>query len=107
MRLNKVVIAIYALACSARLSFSQVDRASITGTVTDQSGAAIPAANVKATSAENGEQRIVTTNSAGVYTIPNLPLSPYTVTVDKPGFARLQSDSVECRLGPVVTSNPL
>ncbi|MBV8810053.1 MAG: TonB-dependent receptor [Acidobacteriaceae bacterium] len=105
MRLYKLVLAICALAGSARLSLSQVDRASVTGTVTDQSGAVVSNAEVEATSTKNGEVRTVTTNSAGVYTIPNLSLGMYTVTVDKRGFTQLKFDSVECRVGAVVTLN--
>jgi hypothetical protein len=84
---------------------SQVDQSSVTGTVTDQSGAGISGANVEAISAENGKQRVITTNSAGVYTIPNLPLGIYTVSIGKPGFAPLKFNSVECRVGSVVTLN--
>lgn len=89
----------------ARVAFSQVDQASITGTVKDQSGAVVASARIEALSTQNGEARSVTTNSAGVYTIPNLPIGTYTVSVEKPGFAHLTFDSVACRVGAVVTLN--
>lgn len=88
-----------------RLLFAQVDQASITGTVTDASGSVIADATVEAISQANGKQRVITTNVSGVYTIPNLPVGIYTVNIDKPGFAQLRFDSVECRVGAVVTLN--
>jgi hypothetical protein len=84
---------------------AQVDQASVTGTVKDPSGASVEGAYVEAASGQNGKQREVITNSAGVYTIPNLPLGTYTVSIKKAGFAVLTFDSLECRVGSVVTLN--
>jgi Carboxypeptidase regulatory-like domain len=77
----------------------------IGGTVTDPSGTAIEGARVEAVSLENGKQRELSTNSAGVYTIPNLPLGNYTVTITKSGFAALRFDSVVLKVGAQVTLN--
>ncbi len=90
---------------SAAVLNGQVDQASITGSVKDPSGAVVEGARVEASSEQKGKQREVTTNSAGVYTIPNLPLGTYTVSVQKLGFATLKFDSVALRVGAVVTLN--
>ena len=71
----------------------------------DQSGATVEGARIEAVSNENGKQRDVTTNSAGVYTIPNLPVGTYTVMMEKSGFAAMRFDSLACRVGSVVTLN--
>src|SRR6266516_4421486 len=53
---------------------AQVDRASLDGAVTDPTGARVPGVKVEASSAENGKQREVMTNNAGIYVIPTLPV---------------------------------
>jgi type V secretory pathway adhesin AidA len=52
--------------------FAQEDTATITGVVTDPSGALVPNATVKATNDANSAALTVTTNAQGVYAIPYL-----------------------------------
>ncbi len=99
------VIALSVSLCQTQLLLSQVDQASLTGSVTDQSGAVISGATIKTLAKESGQEREVTTNVASVYTIPNLTLGTYTVTVEKPGFATQKFSPVECRVGAVVALN--
>jgi hypothetical protein len=61
--------------------------AQIHGVVQDMSGAAIPGAMVTATQTDTGISRTVTSEADGGYVIPNLPLGPYQVEVNKAGFA--------------------
>ena len=61
--------------------------ASLSGTVTDQSGAAVSGAAVSVTSLETGAVRTTTTDGAGQYQVFPLPIGPYKVGVTKPGFA--------------------
>lgn len=68
------------------LASAQSFRGSITGTVTDSSGATIPGANVKVVSADTGLTRTVMTNSDGFYTASELPPGSYSVTITKSGF---------------------
>src|SRR5579859_2474156 len=60
--------------------------AAITGTVTDPSGAVIPGAKVKVTQEGTGVTRSVVANSDGQFTVPSLPPSNYTVSVEATGF---------------------
>lgn len=60
--------------------------ASITGTVTDASGAAVPGAIVTVINIENGFARRVKTDDEGRYDAPSLPLGRYDVTAGKAGF---------------------
>ena len=65
---------------------------SISGTITDSSGAAIKGATVKLINTDRGHTvRTVTTNNAGYYTATELPLGTYTVRIEDQGF---KSDSV-------------
>jgi hypothetical protein len=70
---------------------------SITGTVTDPSGAVVPGAQVTATNVAQGTNWPTTTNAAGVYNFPRLPVGPYTVKAEAKGFqaAALQQFDLE------------
>ena len=61
--------------------------AQISGTVTDASGAAVPAAEIKATQTDTSAVRTVSTGSDGTYSLATLPLGPYKLEVSKAGFA--------------------
>ncbi|MGC2656880.1 MAG: carboxypeptidase-like regulatory domain-containing protein [Bryobacteraceae bacterium] len=73
---------------SAVISFSLAAQTSaeLTGTVTDQTGAIVPAAQVTAKSLELGTERAVATDSRGRYQIGALNVGNYEVRVEKPGF---------------------
>jgi hypothetical protein len=71
-------------------SSAQVNTASLTGLVTDPSGAIVPNASITATSTDTGYVRNVTTDSAGYYSFQNLPIGPYTVRVEASGFSTAQ-----------------
>ncbi len=67
-------------------AYCQSDRATITGTVTDSSGAVVPSAAVTATETATKSVYTTTTNQNGVYSIPGLVVGVYTLTVSHPGF---------------------
>jgi hypothetical protein len=68
-------------------AWGQAVTASITGTVTDPSGASVPGATVAATSVERGIVYTATTNDSGLYLIANLTVGSYTLKVEKSGFS--------------------
>ena len=65
---------------------SQVNTASLTGLVTDPTGATVPDAKVTAKNVATGIQRNSQTNSDGYYFLANLPVGSYEVSIEKPGF---------------------
>jgi len=67
-------------------ALAQSDTSSISGAVTDPSGAVVPNARVTARNDATGQVRNVTTNSVGAYTITNVPSGNYTVSVEAQGF---------------------
>jgi hypothetical protein len=69
--------------------FGQSDRGSITGSVTDPSGGAVPNVAVTATNEATGVQSHTVTTGDGYYTIPNLPAAAYSLTVEATGFSKL------------------
>src|SRR5271165_3560750 len=66
--------------------FPQGSEGRISGTVTDQSGAAIPGAKVTVTDIQRNDSRILTTDNSGAYAAPNLIPGTYTVHVEFRGF---------------------
>ncbi|MGA2882485.1 MAG: carboxypeptidase regulatory-like domain-containing protein [Bryobacteraceae bacterium] len=61
--------------------------AQIQGTIQDASGAPVPGAQVKATQTDTGVSRVVSSETDGVYVLPNLPIGPYRLEVTKSGFS--------------------
>jgi hypothetical protein len=88
--------AVLALSLSfvAGLSAQQPDRATITGLITDTTGAPIPSATVTVTAQATGVQIQVSTSSAGVYTTPPLNIGTYSVKAEKAGFAVSVQDGI-------------
>src|SRR5712691_9145180 len=66
--------------------FAQVNTATISGTVHDESGAVLPGASVVIQNQDTGISRTVITNETGRYSAPALGLGNYQVTVQLPGF---------------------
>lgn len=69
-------------------------RASLQGTVMDPQGNAIPDATVTLTSKETNVSKTTTSSGSGVYAIPGLAPGTYTLTVEKPGFAKQVLDNI-------------
>lgn len=59
----------------------------LTGSVTDPKGAAIPRATIRVSQALSGFQREVVTEADGSFSVANLPFNTYVVTIEKAGFA--------------------
>src|SRR5882762_2151655 len=84
--LGLVVMTLVGLLCSANAAWGQDVTASITGTVTDPSGAAIAGAAVTAKSLERGLTYTALTNESGIYRIAQLPVGDYDLRIEKQGF---------------------
>ncbi|HLZ12747.1 MAG TPA: carboxypeptidase regulatory-like domain-containing protein [Candidatus Acidoferrum sp.] len=65
---------------------SQTFRGTIKGTVTDASGASIAGSKVTIKNVATGLTRVVTSGEDGSYSVPELPIGKYTVTVEQAGF---------------------
>lgn len=67
---------------------------SISGTVTDATGSAVPGAKVTVTAPATGLSRTFTTNESGEYIIPLLGVANYTVQVELQGFQTAQAKDI-------------
>ncbi|HUQ93833.1 MAG TPA: TonB-dependent receptor [Bryobacteraceae bacterium] len=88
--------------CVCGLLLSQSDRATVTGTVTDPTGAAVPGALVIATADATNVRTETRTSADGVYTIPYLVLGTYRVSAEMQGFKRAVKSNVILNSGATV-----
>ena len=79
------IFLVFLLLAAASLS-AQTFRGTILGTVTDPSGAVIAAAKVTVKNTGTGLERTTETSADGSYSLPELPIGTYTVTVTQSGF---------------------
>jgi outer membrane receptor protein involved in Fe transport len=94
----KMRFAAFGLAGGLLLALPAAARAQATGTisgsVTDQSGAALPGVTVEATNQDTNQARSGTSGTDGVYTIPLLPPGRYHVKASLTGFSTLTRERV-------------
>jgi hypothetical protein len=69
-------------------AWGQGSTAQISGSIQDSSGAAVPAAEVKATQTATGAARTAISGPDGGYVLANLPVGPYQLEVTKQGFTK-------------------
>ena len=89
--------------CLLTPSVAQVDRAGLSGTVSDAAGAVIPGIHVVVTMPETGRVRETETSRAGTYEIPQLPVGTCSVTYTGNGFATLVFNHVILTVGQTRT----
>lgn len=92
--------ALLSLLLTAQL-FAQSDRASITGTVRDTSGAVVPSVKITATNTGTNVSYNGQSNELGLYTILNLPIGSYKVTFVGDGFKTFQREGLTLLIGQV------
>src|SRR5439155_2507463 len=82
------------------------ERAQISGTVKDQSGAVLPGVEITVTQTETGATRATITNETGAFELPNLALGPYRLEAALTGFrAYVQTGIVlEVNGNPVINA---
>jgi hypothetical protein len=103
MKSMKMIIAALAIV-TALAGAALAQTGSITGTVTDAIGAAVPGASVTAANPTNGVSRTAVSNDQGVFVFPQLPPGAYTVTVEKSGFKRLEKAGVVLSTGDQINA---
>jgi hypothetical protein len=75
-------------------TLGQTTFGTITGTVTDQTGAVVPGVAVTVTNEDTGIQRKVVTTGTGVYVVPDLNAGSYRVRAEKTGFRAYEQTGV-------------
>jgi hypothetical protein len=80
-------------------AFAQEFRATVQGTVSDQSGASVPGANVTLTNSGTGIEQSTTTNASGLYVFQFLQPGRYRLSATGDGFKTQVRDGIELSLG--------
>src|SRR5258708_6778161 len=103
---GSILAAMFAMVILLTSAHAQTSTGTIVGTVVDKSGAAVPNATVKTSSAEFGKDlRTTTTDSAGGYRLESLLPGIYTVTVEASGFNKVDMSKVQVKGSLLVTAN--
>lgn len=83
--------------------FGQDPRGRVLGRVMDTTGAVVPGVTVVATNVETGVLTSATSNESGNYQLLYLNPGTYKLTVEQPGFKRVERTAVEVRVGDAIT----
>jgi carboxypeptidase family protein len=90
----RVMALVVAMACTATATASAQSVGTISGTVTDASGGAVPGVTVTARNQGTGAVREVVSDEAGRYVLPLLPIGTYTITAAVIGFQTAEKADV-------------
>src|SRR5579863_9081741 len=78
---------------------AQVAGGSVTGAVTGESGAAMPDVRISVKDVSTGLARTATTNTAGLYSVPDLSPGNFEMTVSASGFTTQLWTSISVSAG--------
>jgi hypothetical protein len=104
MYIRNAIFCIFIFMFAACAGFGQ-STATLSGTVTDPSGAVVPQARVTVLGLTTGVTRVATSDSAGNYSMPSLQPGNYSVTVKASGFADYNVPSITLEVDQNVTAN--
>lgn len=97
---------VFALLLSTVPSFAQTTGAgTMTGTITDPSGGAIPGATVAIKNTATGVERVLTTNESGIFVAQFLQPGSYQLTITKEGFTKLVRKDLSLQVGQILTAD--
>ncbi len=82
-----------ALLILSSVALAQVDRATVTGTLRDPSGAVVTGGRITVTYPATGLRREVPSNGSGVFNIPGLPLGHVVIDAISAGFRPVQTET--------------
>ncbi|MBV9084281.1 MAG: carboxypeptidase regulatory-like domain-containing protein, partial [Acidobacteriaceae bacterium] len=83
-------------------TYAQAVNGTVVGTITDETRAVVPEAQVTITEANTNVSRAATTDANGYYSFPNLPPGSYNVKVARQGFAAAQRTGVPLEVNTTV-----
>src|SRR6187402_3161285 len=92
--LRNLICILVAMVIFSPVGFAQAGRGSITGLVSDTSGAIVPEAKVLLQNRDTGGKQTTVTTSGGLYTFVSLPPGAYDVTVSQQGFDTIVQKNV-------------
>jgi hypothetical protein len=103
--LRRLVLAVSLVLLASALASAQFDTGTITGLVTDATGAVVPNAAVTITNIETAFHRTLHTDSGGNFTASALPSGNYVLTASASNFAEAKSQPIVLNVGSTVNVN--
>src|SRR5436190_5381861 len=100
--LTGILVVIAFASCSL---FGQGFSAAISGAVRDTTGAVLPGVSITVTNTESGLMRTVVSNETGSYNFQSLPVGPYELTTDLPGFKQQVRRGITLAVGQQAVVN--
>jgi len=97
--MNRVILFFLA----AWVAFAQVEQATVTGIVTDPTGAVAPNVRIVARNTQTGVETSTVSNSEGLYRIPYLRPGVYEISAEAPGFKKARVTNVVLTVGLTAT----
>src|SRR5688572_23426996 len=94
-----VIVWACSLLISAPWSIAQLNTATISGSVADQTGAVVPGVSIVIKNTQTGVARELLTNEAGRYSAEALPVGAYEVTASLAGFQTVVRSGIELTVG--------
>src|SRR5205823_2839654 len=88
------LILVLSVSVTAPLAHAAEVTANISGTVSDATGAVVPASKVTLTNTSTNESRGVTTDSDGSYQFTRLPIGTYRLVVEQTGFNKYVREGI-------------
>ncbi len=104
LSLARRMAALLAVALLSSLALAQ-STARLQGTVSDQSGAVLPGARVKAINVGTNVERTTETDSSGFYSLPSLPIGTYRVEVEARGMGKQTITGLVLEVGRIVSQD--
>jgi hypothetical protein len=101
--LTLAIAAIFAVCVAIPVTAQTAATGTISGTITDASGAIVPGASVIITNTDTGATRTLTTNSSGEYTSTFLQPGHYEAVVTGQGFGKVNRQNLVLTVGQVLT----
>ena len=100
--MRRVVVG-FAILLSIGISHAQISTSTLTGALTDSTGAVVPRASVTATAKSTSFSRTATSNETGTYVISELPPGAYEVSAETAGFKKAVVSEVRLFVGQTAT----
>src|SRR5579864_6546117 len=99
------LLLVLSLALPPNCAWSQTQLATVSGTITDPSGAVVPGVSVTIVSQGTGLKRSAPTDTAGEYRFAGLPTGNYSLRIERTGFQSQIREGVELTSAAEVAIN--
>lgn len=94
-----LICVLFSITLSPSMAAQAIASAELGGSVTDPTGAVMPGAAVKAINTDTGAVRTTTSNDAGQFSLPGLPVGPYRLEVQAKGFKNYSQTGIVLQVG--------